>query len=1186
MKRKLHEENDEGMPDKDDEVDDGDDSDDSGNSINSAESDIEESDIASEEDRGSDQHEVSNKTGSKHKHGNHSGKTMEPASKIPRLAKGDLYKPPTNEELNQLKETENLFHSTLFRMQITELLSEVSLKSKRKREIENTVAALKAVLTELEKGPKYELQDISWLTNLGVKVPFKLEPAKVKGSFQFVPPADVKVSGSFLMDTCIKPHVTVDLNVVMPKAFFEVKDFLNQRFLRKRALYLAKLAAELTNSSVVEDMKFSYLHGNPLKPVLVLTAKVEAQKGIKMHIHAVPESGTFKLNRFHPEKNNVRSHWFNELEETENLPEKDVPTPFYNSTVLEDLTVSNMTETVEKVLSSSQSVKEGITLLKVWLRQRELDKGFGGFTGYVMTLYVCYLLSEKKVNSLMSSYQIFRNTLLKLSQSDWVESTITMCSDTLDTNMPSQDKFHEYFDVVFIDPTGYFNICYAMNRTMFQRVRHEAQLGMKILEDRSVDSFEKLFMKKVPLTLKFDQLFHSDLSGQIQQTITKLGLSDRIVDYGGARVHACLPALAVVLEKALGQRVHLLQLSVQEVPEWDVQEKPVVAREKIIGGLVLNSEFAFNVLDRGPSADSAEAEEFRRFWGPRSELRRFQDGGICEAVLWMNKANIAEKQLVCEHIVKYVLERHASILPSSVKYIGGQLDSILYIPVYNTLKDQTLYGTGEEQNVAVIRAYDDVCKILRRLTGLPLNINSIQGTSPCFRYTEVFPPLPYTFRHRGYPNLTLGIKRNVPGTDKECPIYIHALKVICTLEGSGKWPDDLEAMKRLKMAFHIQLAEAIKSQFNLPVKVGMGYVDVLKDHYVFRLSLAYNREIGLLKSVRSPDGKLLKRETEEALALERETVVLPRLTSTLHGLQQQHPSFSTTARLAKRWVSAHMLNDYIHPVAIELLVASLYLSPAPSQAPCSGLSGFQRFLEFLSTFDWKTTPLLINLNNEFTVRDLAEIPTKFSSERSTLPLMFISTPLDKYSNHWTKGSPTANILNRLVLLATRSLDVIQQQILSDEKSDLQQVFRPSLGIYDVVIHLNDRQFARRHEGLHVNEESPKINFGKNVDEDRFPVINFDPPRLLLNELKSTFCDLCLFFYDNHGGKVIGVLWKPSQLQPKEFKVSRINCSKVHTESSDKSGSLMLVPNLDAVLEDIKIIGKGLITKIELKDKKT
>ena len=54
--------------------------------------------------------------------------------------------------------------------------------------------------------------------------------------------------------------------------------------------------------------------------------------------------------------------------------------------------------------------------------------------------------------------------------------------------------------------------------------------------------------------------------------------------------------------------------------------------------------------------------------------------------------------------------------------------------------------------------------------------------------------------------------------------------------------------------------------------------------------------------------------------------------------------------------------------------------------------------------------------------DLTEIPNRFSKERTTLPLMFISTPLDKYSSHWTKRSPTAPILQRLVLLAQKSLE--------------------------------------------------------------------------------------------------------------------------------------------------------------------
>ena len=41
-----------------------------------------------------------------------------PPKKKARLSKTGLYKPPTSDEINQLKETENLFQSSLLRMQV------------------------------------------------------------------------------------------------------------------------------------------------------------------------------------------------------------------------------------------------------------------------------------------------------------------------------------------------------------------------------------------------------------------------------------------------------------------------------------------------------------------------------------------------------------------------------------------------------------------------------------------------------------------------------------------------------------------------------------------------------------------------------------------------------------------------------------------------------------------------------------------------------------------------------------------------------------------------------------------------------------------------------------------------------------------------------------------------------------
>lgn len=52
---------------------------------------------------------------------------------------------------------------------------------------------------------------------------------------------------------------------------------------------------------------------------------------------------------------------------------------------------------------------------------------------------------------------------------------------------------------------------------------------------------------------------------------------------------------------------------------------------------------------------SLQAADFRQFWGEKSELRRFQDGAICEAVVWQ-ASTLAQKRLIPEHIVRHLLQ--------------------------------------------------------------------------------------------------------------------------------------------------------------------------------------------------------------------------------------------------------------------------------------------------------------------------------------------------------------------------------------------------------------------------------------------------------------------------------------------------------------------------------------------------
>ena len=54
------------------------------------------------------------------------------------------------------------------------------------------------------------------------------------------------------------------------------------------------------------------------------------------------------------------------------------------------------------------------------------------------------------------------------------------------------------------------------------------------------------------------------------------------------------------------------------------------------------------------------------------------------------------------------------------------------------------------------------------------------------------------------------------------------LPVWCVLEGSGKWPENHDAVQRVKAAFHITLGQSLSNQLKLTNCVYPTHVDVLK----------------------------------------------------------------------------------------------------------------------------------------------------------------------------------------------------------------------------------------------------------------------------------------------------------------------------------------------------------------------
>jgi len=63
----------------------------------------------------------------------------------------------------------------------------------------------------------------------------------------------------------------------------------------------------------------------------------------------------------------------------------------------------------------------------------------------------------------------------------------------------------------------------------------------------------------------------------------------------------------------------------------------------------------------------------------------------------------------------------------------------------------------------------------------------------------------------------------------KCSVY-NMFLVVCILEGSGKWPDSIDAIRRLKAAYYLSLSRALSK--TAPNVLSAAYTDFLEIYKV------------------------------------------------------------------------------------------------------------------------------------------------------------------------------------------------------------------------------------------------------------------------------------------------------------------------------------------------------------------
>lgn len=329
--------------------------------------------------------------------------------------KKDLHKATSVDELNQLQAAEKLYHSNFFHLQIEELLKEVKIKEKHQAFIDKWLPELTEYISSIQPdAEKVIAADLPWLKNKQVIPPISGDTpwAPSQYFFQYLPPKSISPIGSIRTSTLIGSKPAVDVCIEIPKEFFQKSNHLNGVYYQKRALYLAYIALQLSKWDQVAESHFSYASDDPLRPILCVKPTGKYGKHITFYLHVVCAEECFKLERFASDKSNVKQllkSGEKKQKETEVLKtEVHTPTPHYNSSILRDLTTTCNQEFVNGWIEGNANIQNAIVLLKVWLRQRELDQGYGGFSGYILTAFVVHLMQKNRINLSMNSYQIIR----------------------------------------------------------------------------------------------------------------------------------------------------------------------------------------------------------------------------------------------------------------------------------------------------------------------------------------------------------------------------------------------------------------------------------------------------------------------------------------------------------------------------------------------------------------------------------------------------------------------------------------------------------------------------------------------------------------------------------------------------------------------------------------------------------
>lgn len=523
--------------------------------------------------------------------------------------------------------------------------------------------------------------------------------------------------------------------------------------------------------------------------------------------------------------------------------------------------------------------------------------------------------------------------------------------------------------------------------------------------------------------------------------------------------------------------------------------------------------------------ESSDVEKFKSFWGEKAELRRFRDGKIVEALVWSGGMRTLME------IAKFIFDKHFG-KNLKFKVFVGEMEEVA-----------NLSDTSITTNRA-ISAFNELATLLRDVEGLPLTIHSVHAASPHLRRCGMYAIRPFT--------------RNV---------FIEPLEIVATFESSNSWPNDAVALAASKAAFYVGLKNKLGGK-GLSSEVTVSFLDIELSGFVFRLRLRVDKELEVLQGTQ--EGKKLNWETE-AIVRHHEDI------RNVGNLIMFH-----VCRLAKRWLNAQMLFRCLgerKDSIVELLVVSVMGSTSQGQIKSSML-GFCRFLYLLAEFPWEVCPLVVSFspegNDDNELRDTFDVDRCAALQKAQK--LFDAQPgaFELYVAHGDDVEPWLDkkfklervLANRIRATAKAALEHIEQYLVSSELT-LNTLFTPDTEGFDVELKLDER-------GCIMKKKSSSGALGGYKGQIRVNRIapGLDPVDRVFQMFEQRLGRWALFLSRFRSGSSIFVVWRP-------IVHNSIKFSLRETPFCEPRITGELVPSKDELLQEMKILGQGLVVEVRV-----